>query len=100
MGAAEAILHGAGMGGRLMWPFYRQVQLADMQTALANAKREGKRLRFCIPNGQCDTIQLWFDYSDPNIWQADDDKYTTFALGDEGLRMLADNGIYPPKETQ
>ena len=54
-----------------------------------------RAVRWCIPEPSCDTIQVWFDANDPNLWRADDSNYTTYLMGAHGLEMLADNGIFP-----
>ena len=59
---------------------HHQVTLADMQGYV----------RFCIPDSACDTIQVWTDVSGPH----------TYALGSEGLVMLAQNGIFPRKDEE
>ena len=69
---------------------WTQITLAIMHRAV----------RWCIPNPQCDIIQVWFDASDPDLWRADDTNYETYLLGSEGLKMLAQNGIFPKKDEE
>jgi hypothetical protein len=61
-----------------IWPFYRQVQLADVEPP-AGWELDGPPYP---------TIKVWADPAHP-------EKYTTYWCGDQGLAMLWANGLMP-----